>query len=211
MKWQEYQDAVAVLYEQMGGIGNVERNVRIPDCDTGQPRQIDVLLTIKSHNHELRIVIDAKQRQEKLDVKDVEEVAALAKSVKACKAVIVAANGWSGPAEIKANAIAMDLRILTIEDALDLVVRDKWEMCTNCQEDCIVLDQDGAVELNGAYLWWLAGQCRNCGHGFFWCQECGTHLSIGPNENISCECGYTWVSSSSGIELHINEGDPPSK
>ena len=41
MTWQEYQEAVAVLYEQADGFGNVIRNVMVPDKITGQPRQID--------------------------------------------------------------------------------------------------------------------------------------------------------------------------
>ena len=48
MTWQEYQEAVAVLYEQADGFGNVSRNVMVPDKITGQPRQIDVLIEIEA-------------------------------------------------------------------------------------------------------------------------------------------------------------------
>ncbi len=42
MKWQEYQDAVGQLYAQMEKIGEIKKNITIPDRVTGHPRQIDV-------------------------------------------------------------------------------------------------------------------------------------------------------------------------
>ena len=39
MTWQEYQEAVAQLYEQLDDLGEVQRSVTIPDKVTGQPRQ----------------------------------------------------------------------------------------------------------------------------------------------------------------------------
>jgi len=38
MTWQEYQEAVAELYEQTDGFGNVSRNVMVLDKITGQPQ-----------------------------------------------------------------------------------------------------------------------------------------------------------------------------
>ncbi len=45
---------------------------------------------------------------------------ALAEAVNASKSVIVAANGWTGPAETKAEFCNMDLLLLSIDEALDL-------------------------------------------------------------------------------------------
>ncbi len=204
MTWQEYQAAVAELYEQAEDIGEVQRDVRIPDKDTGQLRQIDVLLGVTAHGHTLNVVIDAKYRKEKLDVKDVEEVLALAQAVKACKAVIVAANGWTDPALRKADACSVDLIVLSTEKALDLIVVDKWEMCPSCRVDCIVLDQDGMTDLGGRrILWWLAGQCRHCQCGFAWCQDCGERFHLVVDESHRCGCGHTWSVSAEGIRLHF--------
>lgn len=98
MTWQEYQEAVAILYERAEGIGEVRRDVRIPDKVTGQPRQIDVLIELGSKGHTVKILIDAKFHSSKIDVKNVDEVLALSDAVNACKAVIVSANGWTEPA-----------------------------------------------------------------------------------------------------------------
>jgi len=203
VKWQEYQDAVATLYEQVDGFGHVERNVYIPDRITGQPRQIDVLIRISDRGHTLTVIVDAKFHETKLDVKDIEEVMALASAVGGSKACIVAANGWTEPAQRKAEHCDVDLRILTIEHALDVLVPEKWSMCPACKKDCIILDHDGACEYHGAWLWWLAGQCRECRFGFAWCQDCGENMGISLNESRECNCGHIWRSHSDGMAVKL--------
>ncbi len=204
MTWQEYQEAVALLYEQLDSLGSVQRNVALPDKVTGQPRQIDVLIEIEAYGHKISIVVDAKFHAEKLDVKDIEGVLALADAVRASQAVIVAANGWTEPAAAKAEFQNCTLRLLTLEDALDLLVPDKWEMCPSCKKDCIVLDMDGITPYGGGWLWWLAGRCRACKYGFIWCQDCGENLELPFNGEAVCGCGHIWQSTEQGLFIHFN-------
>lgn len=201
MTWQEYQEAVARLYEQMDSIGVVKRNVHVPDKETGSSRQIDVLVELEAKGHKILMVVDAKFRKEKLNVKDVEEVHSLACAARASKAVIVALNGWNESAERKASALNLDLRILTLDEALDLFVEDKWELCEHCNQDCIILDQDGMVEYKGRLFWWFAGQCRHCKTGFVWCQDCGEKFYLQPDESRVCYCGHSWMVNAKRIEL----------
>ncbi|MDR3410472.1 MAG: restriction endonuclease [Formivibrio sp.] len=206
MNWQEYQEAVAVFYEQTDGFGNVRRNVMIPDKITGHARQIDVLIELEAKGHSVKLVVDAKFHSSPIDVKEVESVLALAEAVGASKAVIVAANGWTAPAAIKASHTGCDMRILPLEEALDLIVTDKWEMCPCCLRDCIVLDQDGAlITEDGLLFWWLAGQCRECKHSFAWCQECGSYLEIPQGQSAECNCRHLWMNSQNGINLTLCE------
>ncbi len=125
LTWQEYQEAVAFLYEDLSGVGRIQKNLLINDVDTGQPRQIDILLIVETKGHRLRIAIDAKYRKRKLSVKDVEEVMGLAQAVSADKAAIVAANGWSTPAKKKAERCRLDLRLLTPSEALSVLL-EEW-------------------------------------------------------------------------------------
>jgi hypothetical protein len=92
-----------------------------------------------------------------VDVKDVEEVLSLSEAVGANKAVLVCLNGWTEPAEIKAGATGLDLRTLTLEEALDLNIEEKWQFCRSCGQGLVVLDHDGAMLVDSAWLWWLAG------------------------------------------------------
>jgi len=59
----------------------------------GQMRQIDMLIELEAEDHPISILVDAKFRKDKFDVKDIENVLALAEAVNASKSVIVAANG----------------------------------------------------------------------------------------------------------------------
>lgn len=202
MKWQEYQEAVSVLYEQTEGFGNVRRNITIPDKITGQPRQIDTLIEIEAKRHSIKILVDAKFYSAPIDVKDVESVLALSESVGAHKAIIVAANGWTVPAAKKASFVGCDLSILSIDDALDLIVPDKWKMCPSCERDCIVMNQDGMVTLeNGLILWWLAGQCRECKCARIHCQDCGLKAYFDIGKSIVCGCGHEWFSEEKSIAV----------
>lgn len=207
MTWQEYQHAVGQLYEQAEGIGTVLRNITLPDKITGQARQIDAWIELETKGHKLGILIDAKYRRQRVDVKDVEEVRSLAEAVGANRAVLVALNGWTGPAEIKAQSVGLDLLLLTLDDALDLIVEDKWAICEACHSDCVVLDHDGATDSDGGWLWWLAGRCRHCKIAFVWCQDCGQNTPLPLGRSIKCPCGHTWRNSIKGMFLKVR-GSP---
>ena len=209
MKWQEYQEAVAVFYEQTDGFGNVRRNVMVPDKITGQPRQIDVLIEIEAKGHSIKLVVDAKFHSESIDVREVESVLALSASVGANKSIIVAANGWTAPAKKKADHVGCGLELLTLEEALDLIIPDKWKMCPICNADCIVLDQDGAVQFEGGSIfWWLAGQCRGCKCARIHCQDCGVKSYVKLNESVVCGCGHQWSSSNEGVAIAFSKEEP---
>ncbi len=209
MPWQEYQEAVAELYDQIDDFGHVSRNVMVPDKITGHSRQIDVLIEIEAKGHSLKLVVDAKFHANPLDVRDVESVLALAEAVGANKAIIVAANGWTEPAKKKADHYGCDLELLSVEEALNLIVPDKWKMCPSCDADCIVLDQDGAVPFEGgSWFWWLAGQCRGCKCARIHCQDCGMKAYIDFNKSAICECGHRWSSTAEGVTIAFFEEEP---
>lgn len=209
MTWQEYQEAVAVLYELTDGFGDVSRNVMVPDKITGQARQIDVLIAINAKGHSLKMIVDAKFHASPIDVRDLESVLALADAVGANKAIVVAANGWTEPAKKKADHVGCSLELLSIEDALDLVVPDKWKMCPSCGVDCIILDQEGAVMFEGGSLfWWLAGQCRGCNCARIHCQDCGTKAFIDLGQSTICECRHRWASTDKGVTVAFFEEQP---
>lgn len=192
MKWQEYQEAVGQLYEQMSDFGIVRKNITIPDKITGQSRQIDVWWEANIGDHKVNFLVDAKLRKDKLDVKDVEEVLMLAKSVNAHSAIIVCNSGWTQPAEKKADFEGMKLKVFSIEDALEIFVEDKWFMCPNCNRDCVVMSEPGFREEGGLVHWWLRGDCRECDTTYLDCQDCGVQGLVTNSESFICCCSYEW-------------------
>lgn len=199
MTWQEYQEAVALLYSQASELGSVHHNIKIKDKITGQLRQVDTWVEINYGDHVIKVLIDAKKYRENLDVRDIDSVVELAKAVGANKAIIVTSSGWSKPAEIKASFESCDLRILSIDEALELVVPDKWELCPKCEEDCILMDCSGFFEENGLVVWWIAGQCRECKTAKVHCQDCGRELYIDIEGNEVCNCPRVWGNTVEGI------------
>lgn len=206
MKWQEYQEAVGQLYEQMSEFGVVKKNITIPDKVTGQSRQVDVWWEIDFGDHKIKILIDAKKRKGKIDVKDVEEIMMLANAVSADKAIIVTNEKWTKPAELKALHESLDLRILTIDEATDLVVEDKWLMCSVCRDDCVVLDRDGFFVLDGLVNWFLGGKCRSCQSVYVNCQSCGDKGIINNETDYICYCPFKWKLNDDLIDVY--EYDP---
>lgn len=205
MTWQEYQDAVGMLYDQMQSIGKVYKNKYIPDKLTGQNRQVDVWCEKEVGEHLIKILIDAKRRNEKIDVKVVEEVLALADAVNADKAVIVTNAGWTEPAKRRADFCRMDLRILTFDKATDLIVEEKWLMCPSC-DDCIIMDETGFCSLDdGTIFWWLGGKCRQCKCLVIFCQNCGTYISMSKNSVAVCCCNCEWKNEAEGISIRFIE------
>lgn len=75
---------------------------------------------------------------------------------------------------------------------------------TACENDCIVMDQNGAVELNGLILWWLVGQCRGSRTAIVWCQDCGDKVLIEAGKIYRCNCGHRWAASQSGMTLRLS-------
>jgi len=140
MDWQEYQEIIADMYATAEGIGRIYKNITRRDKVTGQPRQIDAWMEIETKGHVLNVLIDAKFRKAKVDVKDVEEVLALGEAVGADKCIMVLSNGWPNPAARKASASRMDMRLVTIEEAVEYVEPDKWKLCPVCENDCIIMD-----------------------------------------------------------------------
>ncbi len=207
MNWQEYQEAVGVLYEQMSEFGIVRKNITIPDKMTGQARQVDVWWEMKIENHSFKILIDAKKRKDKVDVKDVEEILMLANAVNADKAIIVTNNEWTKPAEVRAKFDGLDLRIFSIDEASDLIVEDKWVMCQVCNDDCVVLDNCGFFEIQGLVNWWLGGQCRSCKSIYIHCQDCGDKGIINNDTSWTCNCPYLWQFKNESIEIYQCKND----
>lgn len=207
MTWQEYQTAVGKLYEKMTEMGVVEKDKYIPDRITGQKRQVDVWCELKIDQHTINILVDAKYRKKKLDIKDLEEVEGLANAVKANKTIIVTNSGWTEPAQKRAKFSNIDFRILTIEDALSLLFPDKWFMCYSCKDECVVMDSDGVIfrEKNNLFFYWQAGKCRNCKDLYLHCPECGDRKIIDYNDNYQCNCKHVWKRSKE--ELHIKFND----
>lgn len=209
MTWQEYQNAVGKLYEEMNTMGVVKQNVFIPDKITGQKRQIDVWWEIDLNGHRVNVLIDAKYRKDKIDIKDLEEVEGLAKAVNANKIIIVTNNGWTEPSKKRAEFSNIDLKLITAERAFQLILPNKWMMCYSCEDECVVMDSDGVVfrEETNLFFYWYAGHCRNCKDLYFYCPECGNRKIIDGEYSYECNCKHEWKRTNGELHIKFNNLD----
>jgi hypothetical protein len=97
----------------------------------------------------------------------------------------------------------MNLTLLSVDDALDLVVEHKCQLCPGCGFDCIVLDHHVFLEIDGAISVYLAGQCRACRLAFLWYWSCGDEGHISPDNSYECNCGHIWSCSQNSMQVKI--------
>jgi len=81
-------------------------------------RQIDILIEGKVAGFDLKIIIDCKYFNKKVDVKAVESFLSYLQDLKASKGILITNNGFTAAAENRANFDTQDieLRIINFED-----------------------------------------------------------------------------------------------
>jgi tetratricopeptide (TPR) repeat protein len=82
--------------------------------------------------------------------------------------------------------------VQSIEQALDIIVPDKWIVCPHCENDCILMDCSGGIIVHGVWSLLAAGRCRECRTARVWCWSCGERFILNLNENRKCGCGHSW-------------------
>jgi restriction endonuclease len=107
--WKEYEQEIETYFRAEYPSARITANAKIPGKFSRIDRQIDLLIEEQACDFEFRIVIDAKYRNRKADVKDVEEFLGLARDVGAHKAVMISTEGYTEAAVQRAHADDADV------------------------------------------------------------------------------------------------------
>jgi hypothetical protein len=83
----------------------------IPDRDTREPREVDVAVRFRAGSVEALVIFECRDRSRKQDATWIEQLAQIARSIEAARAVAVSRSGFSRPAVEKAAALNIDLRM----------------------------------------------------------------------------------------------------
>ncbi|MEM7117594.1 MAG: restriction endonuclease, partial [Chloroflexota bacterium] len=116
--WLVYERCVAALTtEQYDSLKfTVQPNVKLIGQYSEVERQIDVLIDSRWRDQiDRRIIVDAKYRKRKLDVKDVEAFEGMLKDCRANRGIIVCTSGYSKAAFRRAQD-AITISIIDIDD-----------------------------------------------------------------------------------------------
>jgi hypothetical protein len=200
--WRWYQDRIAALFA-LHPQAQVESDVKEVGHDTKVLRQIDVriLLPFRLELRQgfaieipLKIVVDAKYWNQKLDVKIVGELASLKEDIGANLLVAVSPKGATNGAK-RLGRVKGVYPIAVTDDLFgllgDLKIRDA-SSCLVCNEGLVSWRNFGS-EIIGDVLY-SEGTCDSCGELHIRCGECGEVFAIPESEEgkaIGCplECG----------------------
>lgn len=173
-------------------------------------RQIDVLIDLRhDSDNSRRIIVDAKMRNRKVGVLDVEAFRGLMEDVAATHGYLVCPKGYTKAAERRAQSV-VSIRLLPL-DRLDDFDPSRWPGCkaSKCKDGLVFWDGYPEISLGlrpvGAsstskpavvsYLNYV-GKCDRCGRFHVKCLTCGETL-LPPHTEANdygqqCECKPPW-------------------
>jgi hypothetical protein len=208
--WEIYERMIArLIADQFATDLCVSPNARIVGKISGRSRQIDVLIEARHDtDNTRRIVVDAKKRKRKIDVKDVEALLGLMNDVSATHGYLVSPAGHTKAAERRAQ-MAVSIRIIPV-DRLANFDPSTWPKCKGprCKHGRVFWDGYPELSLvlqpltaNGErkpvldrFLHYV-GKCDRCGLFHVWCNRCDEILVIPHRDNDEghqCRCKPPW-------------------
>ncbi len=107
-KGSEFEGLIEMLYKKLDPESTIKRNDKILGHDSKIDREIDVSIRRKIGLHEILMIVQAKDYQNKVDVNVIGEFRAVIEDVKANKGIIISAKGFTQAALNFANSHNID-------------------------------------------------------------------------------------------------------
>jgi len=107
-KWRRFEGLVAKIQKDLTSNAVVTCADRIPGT-SGVPREVDISVRVKVGQFDLLIAIECKDHSEPVDIKGVEEFVGMVQDIRASKAAIVSASGFTNAAKIRAAQAGVGL------------------------------------------------------------------------------------------------------
>lgn len=209
-EWMRYERLIArMIADQAATDMCVTPNARIIGRITGVRRQIDVLMEARHEtDNSRRIIIDAKRRTRKVDVKAVEAFRGMMEDVGATHGYIICPSGYTPAAEKRAQE-SVSIRIVPL-DRLEGFDPANWPHCKRdgCNKGRVFWD--GYPELTVALApaadpeapplldrrVHYVGKCDFCGRFHVLCLTCGDILDLREDDESDigkrCNCRPPW-------------------
>ena len=198
--WELYERMIArMVSDQLSTEFCVTPNAHIIGVISKRRRQIDVLIDSRHDtDNSRRIIIDAKIKNRKIDINDVEALLGLMEDVEATHGYLICPAGYTKAAERRAQEV-VSIRIIPL-DRLENFDPSTWPACMNtkCKNGRIFWDGYpvflmtilpwGERETKDISYIHYVGKCDRCGRFHVKCLTCGDLLS--PRENCSDDIGH---------------------
>jgi hypothetical protein len=209
--WETYERMIArLIADQLATDLCVTPNARIVGRISGRSRQIDILIDSRHDtDNTRRIIVDAKNRKRKIDVRDVEAFRGLMEDVNATHGYLVCPAGHTNAAEKRAQ-MAVSIRIVPL-DQIESFDPSTWPECRNsrCKRGRIFWDGYPEIDivrhpiggsgerepLKRQFLHFV-GKCDRCGRFHVRCITCDDILSVPEDDDDDfghqCRCNTPW-------------------
>ena len=216
--WRVYE-RVAASFE-IDGVGmdvSVTPNASLVGSVSGVKRQIDILVDARWEDGiARRIIFDAKRRNRKIDVNDVESFEGMMKDVRANRGVLICSNGWTKAAE-RRSAHNIDIRLMAVEevDDIDHAATDPCPFCqsTKRKHKGIIFWDGQFPLLLGGWAIIFTGKCDACRSFAFWCWDCGEKIVVPDDVTYECGCERVWFVEENKDEalfiVRVEDGEVP--
>jgi len=118
MDWKDYEVYITKHFQKLFPETSIQHNVRREGHISKTKRQIDLLIEGKVAGFDLRVIVDCKYFNKKVDIKHVESFLSFLLDLKASKGVLITNKGYSDAAYNRATYDSQDieLRIINFED-----------------------------------------------------------------------------------------------
>lgn len=198
--WKKYEWLVSkLLHDDFNSVKlKVQYDQRVRGKISQGLRQCDILIT--NRQTEELILVDAKHRKNKVDIKVVEEFEGLCKDVGASLGLIISSKGFTKGAKRRVkgmtNIFPIEVDWQRAYEALEGVFLPNYipKVCPECGNDevninfpsLILWDTPFGKIRNGIiYQFWI-GECLLCKRKYLYCDSCG-EVSMIKGKNIICK------------------------
>jgi hypothetical protein len=209
--WELYERMIARMFaDQIPTEYCVTPNARLTGRISKRSRQVDVLIDLRHDtDNSRRVIVDAKQRKRKVDVKEVEAFRGLMEDVGATHGYLVCANGYTKSAERRAQS-CVSIRLVPLGHLGDFDP-STWPECRApvCRRGRIFWDgypglthpsmfiygPDSRPARNVTFVHYV-GKCDHCGAFHVKCLTCSDIFYVPENDNTDygrqCSCRPEW-------------------
>jgi len=115
MSWKEYEIYITRHLKRLFPETDIQHDVRREGLISRTKRQIDILIEGRVAGFDLKIIVDCKYFNKKVDVKDVESFLSFLQDLKASKGILITNNGYSEAAYNRATFDTQDIELRIID------------------------------------------------------------------------------------------------
>jgi hypothetical protein len=201
--WRVYERLVALLQsEKASDELTVVPNAQLVGAISGTKRQVDVLIDARvAEDVSRRVIVDAKLRKRKIDVKEVEAFEGMMKDCRAQRGILVCANGFT-EAAFRRSQQAITISLVPAEEVERLSIESWYPCLGTCVAEArgrtagwVLYDRPLGLISTAAPLTAMAvGKCDGCNDFHVWCWDCGAHFALrGAEAEHACSCTFFWL------------------